>query len=68
MNGSLNNNTGWTVVVQSETIKYDLENSPLQIKTDSDVGSDEVVKLLFSDAGEDNAGGLLLSFSSPPQY
>lgn len=68
MNESLDNNTGWTVVVQDYQMEYDLENSPLQIRTDSVVGSDEEVKLLFSDAEEYNAGGLLLSFTSPPRY
>ena len=68
MNVSPDNNTGWTGVVREGPIMYDLENSPLQIKTDSEVGSDKEVKLLFSHGEGDNAGGLILSFSSPPQY
>ena len=53
-------------------INYDLENSPLQIKTNSVpgslVGSDELVRVYFSTAGGDPAGGVYLYFTSPPQY
>ena len=48
-------------------INYDLENSPLQIKTDSEVGSNEKVDVWFR-SGSKEAGGVYLSFSSPPQY
>ena len=47
-------------------INYDLENSPLQIKTDSVVGSDEVVRVWFSTAQDDYTGDV--SLTSPPQY
>ena len=51
-------------------INFDLENSPLQIKTDSVVGSDEKVDVTFysGSSWDDWAGGVFLSFSSPPQY
>ena len=50
-------------------INYDLENSPLQIRTDSVVGSNERVTVWFYNAlGSYHAGGLALSFSFPPQY
>ena len=49
-------------------INYDLENSPLQIRTDSVLGSDEEVKVYFYTAGGDLAGGVVLYFTSPPQY
>ena len=49
-------------------INYDLENTPLQIKTDSVVGSDEEMKVYFYTAGNYQAGGVFLYFSSPPQY
>ena len=48
-------------------INFDLENSPLQIETDSKVGSDEKVYVSFY-SGSSSAGGVVLSFSSPPQY
>ena len=49
------------------TINYDLENSPLQIKTDSEVGSDEKVDVRFY-SGSSFTGGVYLSFISPPLY
>ena len=45
-------------------INYDLENSPLQIKTDRPLGSDEGVKVWFSNAGGDYAGGVIFTFPS----
>ena len=48
-------------------INFDLENSPVQIKTDSKVGSNEQVYVKFY-SGSSWAGGVVLSFSSPPQY
>ena len=60
--------TGWIAVQRGEYINYDLENSPLQIKTDRVVGSDEEVIVFFYTAGGDSAGGVWLFFTSPPQY
>ena len=48
-------------------IYYDLENSPLQIKTDSVVGSNEEVDVKFY-GNSGITGGVALYFSSPPQY
>ena len=50
------------------TINYDLEESPLQIRTDSVVGSNEQVYVVFYNAKEDSAIGFALIFESPPQY
>ncbi|KAL5247466.1 hypothetical protein ACHWQZ_G019369 [Mnemiopsis leidyi] len=60
--------TGWIAVQRDVKINYDLENSPLQIRTDSEVGSNETVMLWFLNAQGYNAGGVNLHFSSPPQY
>ena len=49
-------------------IDYDLENSPLQIKTNSEVGSDEKVKVRYYDDKGGYAGGITLSFKSYPVY
>ena len=49
-------------------INYDLENSPLQIKTGSVVGSNEKVEVQLFNAGGHYAGTVNLFFSSPPQY
>ena len=53
---------------RSVNINYDLENSPLQIKTDSIVGSDEKASVRLFTAGGQNAGRISLHFTSPPQY
>ena len=47
-------------------INYDLENFPLQIRTNSVVGSNDKVSVSFRGSGL--AGGVFLSFSSSPQY
>ncbi|KAL5251349.1 hypothetical protein ACHWQZ_G016894 [Mnemiopsis leidyi] len=60
--------TGWTAVQRDVVIDHDLENSPLQIKTNSKVGSDEIVMLWFYTAQQENTGGITLYFSSPPKY
>ena len=60
--------TGWTAVKRGVLVNYDLENSPLQIRTDSLIGSDEKVVLYFHTAGGDMAGGVGLYFTSSPQY
>ena len=51
-----------------ELINYDLENSPLQIKTNSMLGSDEKVHLYFRTAQPELTGGVRIYFTSPPQY
>ena len=61
--------TGWTTVQRGFLLNYDLENSPLQIRTNSEIGSDEEVRVYFYDAQSDEpAGGVFLLFTSPPQY
>ena len=61
--------TGWTAVQRYVMIDYDLENSPLQIRTNSEIGSKEVVRsVFFYNAEGENAGAVELSFTSPPQY
>ena len=49
-------------------IDYDLENSPLEIQTDSVVGSDEQVTVWFYTAQGDDVGRVHLNFTSPLQY
>ena len=49
-------------------INHDLENSPLQIRTDSAEGSSEQVNVNFYATKGDLAGGLSFRFTSPPQY
>ena len=47
---------------------FDLENYPLQIKTDSEVGSDEELRVMFHDDGQNLIGGIYLYLKSTPQY
>ena len=47
---------------------YDPQSSPLDIKTDSVIGSDEKVYVLFRTAQGDSSGSVVIYFSSPPQY
>ena len=49
-------------------IDADLETSPLEIKTDSSVGSNEEVIVWFSTSEGDRAGDVILYFTSTPQY
>ena len=60
--------TGWTAVERNVWINYDLENSPLQIRTDSVVGSDEIVHVNFYNAQESYVTAVQLFFSHPGQY
>ena len=49
-------------------IEWDFDSTPLEIKTDSVLGSDETVHLKFHPAVGHNAGDLNIYFTSPPQY
>ena len=47
---------------------YDLESTPLQIRTNGEIGSNEVLQLWFYTAAELDVGGVIFFFRSPPQY
>ena len=48
-------------------IQYDLHNNPLQILTDSVVGSEDLIRVGFYP--EDGVGGnVMVKFTDPPQY
>ena len=49
-------------------IDADLENSPLEIKTDSSLGSDEKVSVWFRTSEGSYAGAVILYFTSTIQY
>ena len=49
-------------------INFDLESTPLEIKTDSVAGSSEKVEINFFNQQDDYAGGVKISFTSPPTY
>ena len=61
--------TGWTTVERDVKTKFDLEYSPLEIKTESTIGSNKRVDVSFVDvANTYYAGGISLYFTSPPKY
>ena len=60
--------TGWTAVQREVKIDYDLENSPLQIRTNSEIGSNKEVTVYFDDVHDNPAGGVFLYFSSSIKY
>jgi hypothetical protein len=47
---------------------HDLEKSPLKIKTDSTVGSDKKMAVIFYSAEDEKAGGLYFDFNATVQY
>ena len=49
-------------------IEWVLESTPLEIRTNSVLGSDDRVWVYFSSAGGESAGGVSLHFTSTPQY
>ena len=53
---------------RDQKINFDLENSPLYLKTDSELGSGDIANINFFTTEGDSAGKLFLHFSSPPQY
>lgn len=49
-------------------IDWDLEDTPLEIKTNSELGSNKHVSLYFYSEGGATAGGVRLKFSTTLQY
>jgi hypothetical protein len=49
-------------------LNYDLENTPLEIKIDSEVGSNEEGLVYFFSAEDEYAGGVGIHFTSQVQY
>ena len=59
---------GWIPVRRDEALDHDLESFPLEIKTDSALGSGDEVGVIFLSAEKEYAGGVALHFTSTPQY
>ena len=49
-------------------IDHDLERSPLLIKTNSEPGSDEFLRVYFFTADEESAGGFSSNFKLDPKF
>ena len=60
--------TGWTKVKRNEFIDYDLEKFPLRIKTNSLLGSGDILRVYFYDSKSHYAGAFGIVFHATPQY
>ena len=49
-------------------INYDIEDSPLQIMTDSVVGSEDLLRVGFYTQDDTYCGDIYVKFTDPPQY
>nr|AFK75449.1 putative secretory peptide-39 [Pleurobrachia bachei] len=58
----------WTAVEGDVNIPWDLEETPLQIKTDSTLGSDERIWVSMYHKDSNTPIGVTMQFSSPMQY
>ncbi|XP_063679529.1 uncharacterized protein LOC134815021 isoform X2 [Bolinopsis microptera] len=58
----------WGPVVRGVEIEWDLESTPLEISTNSELGSGDKVRVFFYSADNKYAGTLLLNFLSTVQY
>ena len=63
-----NNISGWLSVTRNVKFDYDLEEHPLQIKTNSAVGSEDVVALYLYTAGGAYISNIRLVFYTTPHY
>ena len=59
---------GWLTAEQNTWLDFDLENTPLEIKTDSAVGSDKDLQVNFISGSGTRLGGIMIRLKSPPQY
>ena len=60
---------GWTWTETGERnvyIDYNLEANPLQIRTDSLIGSEEMISVAFYTEDDNLAGAVKIKFTDPP--
>ena len=60
--------SGWLTAVQKTLIDFDLEKTPLEIKTDSHVGSGTDFQLNFFSNSEEKLGGIRIRLNITPLY
>ena len=60
--------TGWIAVQRDVNIEYDIETTSLEIRTDSVLGSGDLVYVYFKDSQGRWAGAVHVQFTSTPQY
>lgn len=59
---------GWIPVERNAYIDHDLNNNPLWIKTDSELGSEEWLVVGFYNSDGQSAGGIRIRFSNTLDY
>ena len=59
---------GWVAVERDSYVNIDMENSPLQIKTNSEIGSGAELAVSMMDSMGQPAGDVNIYWTSPPQY
>jgi hypothetical protein len=59
---------GWLRVAREVVIEFDLETTPLEIKTNSTLKSGQEVDVWFSTSQGHPAAGICFTLTSPPQY
>ena len=60
--------TGWLPVHKRVQIEWDLQSTPLEIRTNSVLWSGDMVVVFFYSAEEENAGGVYLRFTFTLKY
>jgi hypothetical protein len=65
---NITHQSGWLAVQRGVPIDHDLETIPLEIKTDSTIGSEDKMRIELHNPQESNPVGFYLKFTSPPQY
>ena len=58
----------WTAKSSYSWIDYDIESNPLQVFTDSAVGSDERMWVRFRGTADSDGAGITVTFTDPPSY
>ena len=59
---------GWKAVESGVDAEFDVESTPLEIKTNSEIGSDKMLRVWFETTEGSYAGGVRVSFTPTPQY
>ena len=60
---------GWTASGPRDTnIDFDLDSAPLQVHTNSAVGSRDILWVRFVELDSDYGPGITLEFNNPPEY
>ena len=60
--------TDWKAVQRDVKINYNLMTNPLEIRSDSELGSGNEVDVSFYTSHGEDAGGVRFKLTSPPQY